>query len=62
MVAANQGDESACRSADHQHIDRRTGTVVIPTDSTMLTKSFAMQTMLTTSWITISTAEKLTPL
>ena len=30
---------------------------MIPTDSTMLTKSLAMQTILITSWITISTAE-----
>ena len=30
---------------------------MIPTDSTMLTKSLAMQTILTTSWITISTAQ-----
>jgi len=34
--------------------------MVIPTDSTMLTKSLAMQTILTTSWITISTAESST--
>ena len=30
---------------------------MIPTDSTMLTKSLAMQTILITSWMTISTAE-----